>query len=379
MTAAWVPLALFLFVAGWGANQFAALLPVYRSVLGLSGEQATAVFGVYALGVVPGLIGGGPLSDVRGRRPVATASAILALAGNLGLALAGHGFVALLVGRFFVGLGSGASFSAGSAWMVDLDALGSARRTTAALALGFGLGPLFAGALATTAPGPLQLPYFVHAVAMVASVVALAGVTSASVPAPLAPTPPPGRPAHDATTDERWFLRGVVPVAPWIFTFPSLGFVALPALLSPTPLFVGAMAAVTLSTGAMAARVAGRAAGDGVTLPLLTGGAGIALGAIAVASASTVAAIAAGVLLGAAYGWIMTVTFRIVALRSRAHRRGRLVGLAYALAYAGFGAPYLVVIVGHALGPSRALLALAAAAGVAAIASLGRARTGPLA
>ena len=61
-------IALLLFAAGWGANQFVALLPLYRRELGLSGEQATMVFGVYALTVVPSLVVGGPFSDRYGRR-----------------------------------------------------------------------------------------------------------------------------------------------------------------------------------------------------------------------------------------------------------------------------------------------------------------------
>jgi MFS family permease len=74
--------ALLLFATGWGTNQFVALLPLYRTALGLSEEQAASLFGVYALTVVPGLIGGGPISDRRGRRPTAITAASIALVGT---------------------------------------------------------------------------------------------------------------------------------------------------------------------------------------------------------------------------------------------------------------------------------------------------------
>jgi MFS family permease len=59
-----------MFAAGYGANQFVPLLALYRRTLALSDADATAVFGVYAFGLIPGLIFGGRVSDRRGRRPV---------------------------------------------------------------------------------------------------------------------------------------------------------------------------------------------------------------------------------------------------------------------------------------------------------------------
>jgi len=43
--------ALTMFTVGYGANQFVPLLAVYRRTLALTDTQATAVFGVYALGL----------------------------------------------------------------------------------------------------------------------------------------------------------------------------------------------------------------------------------------------------------------------------------------------------------------------------------------
>lgn len=51
--------------AGWGSNQFSPMLLVYRHALGLGAGSLEAMFGVYALGLIPGLFLGGPLSDAR--------------------------------------------------------------------------------------------------------------------------------------------------------------------------------------------------------------------------------------------------------------------------------------------------------------------------
>ena len=66
--AAWLPAAAVLIGAGWGSNQFTPMLLVYRQRLGLGTGTLEALFGVYALGLIPGLLIGGPLSDARGRR-----------------------------------------------------------------------------------------------------------------------------------------------------------------------------------------------------------------------------------------------------------------------------------------------------------------------
>src|SRR4051794_37777043 len=57
-----------MFAVGWGANQFSPMLLVYRDELGLSTGARAALFGVYAAGLIPGLLTGGAASDRRGGR-----------------------------------------------------------------------------------------------------------------------------------------------------------------------------------------------------------------------------------------------------------------------------------------------------------------------
>ena len=75
--------------AGWGSNQFTPMLLVYHQRLGLGTGTLEAMFGVYALGLIPGLLIGGPLSDARGRRTVVVPAAVLSLAATIALAAAG--------------------------------------------------------------------------------------------------------------------------------------------------------------------------------------------------------------------------------------------------------------------------------------------------
>ena len=82
--AAWVRVALVMFAVGWGANQFSSLLLAYQIHRGVSETTADALFGVYAVGLIPALLIIGPISDRRGRRTIvigAGAVSLLAFGG----------------------------------------------------------------------------------------------------------------------------------------------------------------------------------------------------------------------------------------------------------------------------------------------------------
>ena len=59
----WTRVALAMFGIGWGANQFAPMLLVYRANQHLSEAAVTAMFGVYALGLIPALLVAGSSSQ----------------------------------------------------------------------------------------------------------------------------------------------------------------------------------------------------------------------------------------------------------------------------------------------------------------------------
>src|SRR5215469_14804860 len=153
---AWLPVATVLLGTGWGAQQITPMLLVYSRTLGLTTGTLTALFGVYALGLLPGLLLGGPLSDAWGRRRIVVPAAAVSFASSVLLAAAGHLVVLLFAGRLLAGVSSGAVFGAGTAWLREVsgppwgtasDAT-AARRAVIAMTTGFAAGPLVAGLLA---------------------------------------------------------------------------------------------------------------------------------------------------------------------------------------------------------------------------------------
>ena len=158
------------------------MLLVYRHALDLGAGSLEAMFGVYALGLIPGLMLAGPLSDARGRRLPVLAAATTSLVGSLLLIVGARSPALLYLGRFVVGLGSGAAFSAGTAWLRELslrpqgtaDSAQAARRAAVAMTTGFAIGPLVAGVLAQWGPDSRVLPYLPHVAFMVAALFAVA-------------------------------------------------------------------------------------------------------------------------------------------------------------------------------------------------------------
>jgi Na+/melibiose symporter-like transporter len=115
-----LPAVLFLlFATGWAANHFAAMLPVFASSEGLSHQALDGAFGIYAVGLLPALLGGGSLSDRLGRRPLLLSGAAVAGLGNLSL-LCVHDQAGIFIGRLIVGAGVGVAMSAGTAWSAEI-------------------------------------------------------------------------------------------------------------------------------------------------------------------------------------------------------------------------------------------------------------------
>src|SRR4051794_11278556 len=173
----WWAAAALLFGASFGTNVFTALLSLYRSHLDLSATDVNAIFGVYALGLAPSLLLGGPASDRYGRLRVLVPAVVLTGGASLIFLLGADSTALLYTARFVQGLASGAAFSVGSAWLQALVgtafAPAAARRASIALNAGFCLGPLTSGLLGQYGPAPLRLPFVVHA-GLVAALLLLA-------------------------------------------------------------------------------------------------------------------------------------------------------------------------------------------------------------
>lgn len=178
----WILVAVGVAAVGWGANQFAPMLLVYGATTQISSTTLQATFAMYAVGLIPGLLLGGPVSDRLGRRPVLATALLASAFGSILLILGGSRVGWLFAGRLVSGVASGAAFSSGAAWIRELSAASAERepsagprRVTVAIGTGFAAGPLSAGAMAEWAPAPHVLPYLPHvAMTLIATPLVLA-------------------------------------------------------------------------------------------------------------------------------------------------------------------------------------------------------------
>jgi len=377
----WLPAGAVLLGNGWGSNQFTPMLLVYRHTLGLGTGTLEAMFGFYALGLIPGLLVAGPLSDTRGRRTVVLPAAALSLVASLALAAAGLGAgfaVALLfAGRLLAGVSNGAIFAAGTAWLRELSSppLGkagvhtAAGRAAIAMTAGFALGPLAAGLLAQWAPAPGVTPYLPH-ITLMAVVLVLLRRTPETVSGGAAGTAPRGVRWPVTGARSVRFRRVVVPMAPWVFAAPAIAFALLPTVvgagraadgiaLTATITALCALAGVLIQP--LARRLDARTRGNlAATVGLLVLAAGLVLGAVTASQQQTWLLVPCSIVLGSAYG--LCLVAGLVEVQRLADQRA-LAGLTaayYALTYLGFAAPYLLSLAAH-LVSYAVLLTIAAA------------------
>ncbi|MEV4254239.1 MFS transporter [Spirillospora sp. NPDC049652] len=384
---AWGPVALALFGVGWGANQFASLLGLYADRLHLGGGETRAMFGIYALGLVPGLALGGPASDRHGRRrlvlPFASMSALVTA-----VLMAGAAVPSLLyAGRLAAGVVTGAVLAAGTAWVKELAPRSGTRITALAVSGGFGAGPLASALVAQWLPHPLLTAYVPHLVIMA---IALPLLFRAPEPEPAAfPKPvtasepltasepvvragsgsaePLGPDRRSAAGRRSGFWSSVAPVAIWSFTAPVNAFAVLPSEVPVHHLriaYAGLVTAITLGSGMAAQPVARRLEARHPRLVARTGlgltTAGLLVAALTVASGLPVLNVVAAVLLGSAYGFVLTYSLGEAARIASPGGLARLTAIVYALVYVGMFTP-LVITALTAVAPLTALLGAGAA------------------
>ena len=372
---AWAQVAAVMFGVGWGANQFSSLLLAYRLHEGISAATADALFGAYALGLIPALILTGPLSDLRGRRGIVRAAGVLSVVATL-LLIAGQQSLALLyVGRFLAGVCSGAAFAVGTAWVKELSVAphdpvagdqAGARRAAIALSAGFGFGPLVAGLLAQWAPDPLTIAYAPHLVVMAAAVMVLRAPETVTA---RGGWPSPRAMVGAGSAGHARFRRIVLPSAPWVFAAPSISFAVLPALVARSTGgfavgFAAVIAGLTLALGVLIQPLARRLDRiddiRGLAAGLVAGCAGTLVGALACADQSWPLVIPAAALLGCGYG--MCLVSGLLETQRIAHPNdlGALTALFYAATYVGFAAPIVLAELEHLARPTVLLLIVAA-------------------
>jgi MFS family permease len=361
---AWLPVGFAMLVVGWGANQFSPMLLVYRAHLGLSAGELALLFALYAIGLIPGLLIGGPASDRYGRRALVLPFVALSPLASLLLVAAHHSPAGLGAVRLLAGVCSGVVFAAAGAWIQELStdapAGAASRRAAISLSLGFGLGPLVAALIAQWAPDPLVLPYFPHIALGVLSFVLVLAVPETAQPAatsgPLLRLP--------STARLRRFRRAVVPVAPWVFGSPSLAFVVLPAQVSSvgsaSVAFAGVASALTLGSGVLAQpfarRLEERRRLGAAAAGLLAAAVALAIGLAADDASSKALVLVAAIPFGVAYGMCLVSGLRETERLAPPDERGASIAVFLTLTYLGFGAPYVFNLLDGSIGTTATLI-----------------------
>jgi MFS family permease len=375
----WLRVAGVMFGVAWGANQFSSLLLAYRLHLGLSENTADALFGVYALGLIPALLVLGPISDARGRRAIVAGAGLLSVLATVALMAGEHAVSLLYVGRFAAGVCSGAAFASGTAQIKELSSApydpsageqAGARRAAIALSGGFGLGALVAGLVAQWAPDPLVVAYLPHLIVMAITMPLLIGAPETIVSRQ--PVPDLRTILRVPSAGHTRFRRIVAPAAPWVFAAPSISFAVLPGLVSHQTGsfevgFAALIAGLTLAVGVLIQPLARRLDAVGDVRGTLTGltavTAGVVLGALAGAAHSWPLVVPAAILLGCGYG-LCLVSGLLEIQRLASHEDlASLTAVFYALTYIGFAAP---IVLAELERLTSATVLLVCVAGVAA-------------
>lgn len=355
----WLPAVAAMFCCGWGGNQFTPLLLMYRKLGGYSEVTVDAFLAAYVVGLVPGLLVAGPLSDRYGRRPLMLAGTAVSIAASCVLTAGGAGQLPIYLGRLLTGVAVGIAMAVGTSWVKELsrssqgaDEGTAARRASLSLTLGFGLGAGVAGALAQWGPWPMVTPYVVHVLATVAALVWLARAVPETRPAPAAGE------RRSLLADLRVpdaahprFVRVVVPLAPWVFGAAGIAYAVMPQLVADRVgswglAYATLLTVLTLGTGALVQPLAKRIGARSNTRTMLTGmglmTCGMALSAGNAAVRSPWLGLVCAMLLGAAYGIaVVSGLLEIQRLASPDALAG-LTGVYYTLTYLGFLAPTIL-------------------------------------
>lgn len=370
--------AMLLLTSGWAANHFASLVVIFRQDMGLSPLLVNVAFGVYAVGLLPSLLGGGVLADRFGSRPVVLVGAVAAALGNVSL-MAWNDGAGLMAGRLLVGVGVGLAVSAGTAWAGRLRGVAGTTMAGICLTGGFALGPIASGIVAAGFGGDPELAVMVaFALSVVLSLLAVGyslvvGDVSVEPQGALAA----GASAAGAGSSPRkavptGFARSMalsVPMALWVFACMTTVFIVMAGRVAPQfpfpAVLVPGIAAVFGFSSALIVQALGRRRGWGPwsgVVGAVCAAIGFLLAGLAGATPPIWLFIIVCVLMGSAYGFCLRQGLTDVDISAPPAQRGAAIGVFYVVAYLGFGLPALTEVVTQAYGPVPLMIVLAALA-----------------
>ena len=337
---------------GWVANHFVALMPLINDRQHLGAARLDAIFGIYALGLLPGLLVGGRVSDALGRQSVALAGATTALVGTLAMLLSQQPDV-LLVGRLIVGIGVGLLMSSCTAWASDLKGPAGAATAGAVLLAGFAVGPFAAGVIARAGQFGIRVSFGLAAALVVAAMV----ITVVAVPrgdATASATAHHWKPSAAARQGTAWALSWAMPLAPWVFASATLGFITIPSRVHTGLAAPMAAGTATLMVNGVSALIqvlarARRWGPQAGTVGAVLAALGYAVTALAPPTMSLTLGLPIFLVLGCASGLCLREGLIDLEAAAPQRLRGALVGVFYVVTYIGFGLPLVLTTVGSAV------------------------------
>ncbi len=372
-----------LFVVAYGTNVSTPFLFLYKERLGLSPSQTMTIFAVYVAGILGTLLVAGPLSDRFGRRPVVLPMVALSGLASLIMVFGRDDLAWLLVGRFLLGVVSGGVLGVGAAWLFEILGPGHEQRaavtTTVVTFTGFGLGPVTSALFYWLVPGPLIVPFVVHA-ALTAVVVVFMLTIPETHPAS---RDHPIRIALGVPSQaRRAFWLVVAPAAIWVFAFPSTSFALFPVLVSGSldggEVAVAGVAGTLTAWAGLGSRPLVHRVGPRAALPIgmILGVGGYIFGTIAFATDVWPLVLIAAPLLGAASGAITAGCLVLLGTMADDRRRGAVTSSFYLLAYPGMAMPVLITTLAVVSSTSAALMLVTTVAAVFAVVVVVVARSG---
>jgi MFS family permease len=361
-----------LLATGWVANHFVGLMPVISSSQHLSTATLDGIFGIYALGLLPGLLIGGRTSDALGRRSVALAGSVAALLGTVTM-LASQHTGALLLGRLIVGVGVGLAISSCTAWASDLRGPAGAATAGAVLTAGFALGPFAGGFIAWAGRSGIRVSFaLAAALVLLAAFAVIVAAGRVDVTGPAADhTPKATAPAaHGIGRALSWAM----PLAPWVYASATLGFVTIPTRLHTALAAPMAAGTATLIVNGVSGivQVLARALRWGPqtgTAGAVMAALGYAVAAAAPPSLTPTLGLPLLVVLGCASGLCLREGLIDLEAAAPPHLRGALTGVFYVVTYVGFALPLVLATVGSAV----SMMILSVMAVLAAVTAVARA------
>jgi MFS family permease len=375
--------AFVLFLVLFGGNLPTPLYPVWQRQFGLSTGIVTAVYAVYPLGVVLGLLFGGRLADQLGRRPIVALAALASVLAEVCFIMAGSVRL-LFAGRLLNGCAIGLLSGPAVAAIAELNPQGDRKKgawlgaLTTVTAIAFG--PLLAALLVRFPPVPVlksSFPFLAHMVALAAALILVATCFRETTPASNLRSwrdvsVVPQRITVPLEIRNRFWPAAAVAFLVWACAGLWLGLgpsLVMKAAGSSDPL-VGGLAVVAVLGTAGGVQILGRMmdARNSMIIGLLLLPLGLLLIVATILFQSRASLVLGCVITGAAQGFGWMGSSESVGRLAPPDQRASVMSSFYVVAYAGVALPVLAVGVGADwVGLPAAVSALAVAVTVTAL------------